>query len=132
MNEVKWETVRQFYMESFGIAPELVDLMASNEILLMCVSGSSNESISRILNVDKESVAEILDVILTFPGWEKDLDFSPYRIFKEDSSFIGFTGQVLETIGPEDAGINLQTIKIMYNNCKIYESIEEKLEIGWK
>jgi len=130
MNEKRWQAVRQFYMESFGIAPELVDLMASNEILLMCVSGSSNNSISTILNIDIDAISEILEAILSFPGWEKDLEYSPYSIYKKDSDYISFVGSIRESDDSDDTTID--TINIMYNNCKIYESIEERLEINWK
>ena len=130
MNEKRWQVVRQFYMESFGIAPELVDLMASNEILLMCVSGSSNKSISSILNIDIEAVSEILDSILSFKGWEKDLEYSPYSIYKEDPEYISFVGTIRDSDNNDSTTID--TINIMYNNCKIYESIEERLEIDWK
>ena len=132
MNEAKWEVVRQFYMDSFGIAPELVDLMASNEILLMCVSGSSNESISKILNIDVDAVTEILDVVLSFPGWNKDLEFSPYNIYKQDNSFIGFVGTIVETIGNEQTDTTIDAITLMYSSCRIYEEVEEMLDVGWK
>ena len=129
MNEKKWNNIRQFYMESFGIAPELVDLMASNEVVLMCVSGSSNESISSILNMDIESISEILDVILSFSGWTKDLEFNPYNYYKEDSTLIGFIGSIREACS--DDTITLDIITTMYNICKTYDQIEGTLDRDW-
>jgi hypothetical protein len=127
MNEERWNAVREFYMSSFGISPELVDLMASNEILLMCVSGSSNTSISKLLNIDEEAVSEIVSTIFDFPGFSTDLEFSPYSIYKEDNSFISFAGSIVEI--EEDTGI--EKIELMYNNCKIYSEIEERLDSDW-
>lgn len=129
MNDKRWNIVRQFYMDSFGIAPELVDLMASNEILLMCVSGSSNESISRILNIDEDDIEEIISLIFDFKGWEKDLNFNPYRIYREDPDYIAFVGSIVDSRGTEDGDID--TINTMFFNCQIYSEIEEKLDLNW-
>ena len=140
MNELRWNAVRQFYMESFGISPDLVDLMASNEILLMCVSGSSNCSISRILNIDEESINEIISTIFDFDGWEEDLEFSPYHIYEQDESNIAFIGSIVDLfIGtgrvnlskPNKGSITIEEIDLMYRICTIYRSIEDKLEKEW-
>ena len=129
MNEKKWNEVRQFYMNSFGIAPELVDLMASNDILLMCVSGSSNSAISKLLNIDEDAIKEIVSTILNFDGWTTDLDFNPYKIYQEDPSFISFVGCIAEMNNPE---VTIDMIKVMHLSCIIYSEIEELLENGWK
>ena len=140
MNELRWNAVRQFYMESFGISPELVDLMASNEILLMCVSGSSNSSISRILNIDEESINEIISTIFDFDGWKEDLDFSPFHIYEQDSNRIAFIGSIVDLFvgtakinisDPHEDDINIDKIELMYKICSIYKSIEDKLEKEW-
>jgi hypothetical protein len=133
MNEERWNVVRQFYMESFGVAPELVDLMASNEILLMCVSGSSNSSISRILNIDIEDVQDIISTIFNFDGWDDDLEFNPYQIYQIDNEYIAFVGEIAELI--EHFMLtdwDIDDINTMYFNCQIYSEIEDKLEVGWK
>jgi hypothetical protein len=129
MNEERWNTVRQFYMESFGIAPELVDLMASNEILLMSVSGSSNQSISRILNIDIDSIKEIISTIFDFDGWSTDLEFSPLHVYESDNSYIAFVGAVVELFGQDK--ITIEEINTMHRNCEIYESIANKLDKEW-
>jgi hypothetical protein len=134
MNEKRWDAVRQFYMESFGISPELVDLMASNEILLMCVSGASNSSISRILNIDKDAVEEILLTIFSFNGWEDDIEFSPYGIYQADPSYISFVGSIAD-LNMEfnvEPNLDIDEINTMYFNCKTYSEIEDKMEVGWK
>lgn len=134
MNEKKWNAVRQFYMDSFGISPELVDLMASNEVLLMCVSGSSNESISVILNIDMGDVREILDTILNFSGWETDLEYSPFKIYEEDNEYISFVGSIVEInfASKGNPELDIDEINTMYFNCKTYASIEERLSVGWQ
>ena len=131
-NEKKWKAVRQFYMDSFGIAPELVDLMASNEILLMSVSGASNKSISRILNIDETSIGEILLTVFDFAGWKEDLFFSPYRLYEIDRSLVGFIVLVKDTNELSNlTNIGIEDIEIMYNMCSIYSEIESRLDTDW-
>jgi hypothetical protein len=132
MNEERWNAVRQFYMESFGIAPELVDLMASNEVLLMCVSGSSTPAISRLLNIDEESVSEILTTIFDFPGWAYDLDYSPYNLYREDPTYLSFVGAIREQMDVRhDFDVGIEEIDTMFSLCEIYARIEERLEMEW-
>lgn len=128
MNEKRWNLVRQFYMDSFGISPELVDLMASNDILLMSVSGSANKSISTILNIDEDAIKEILSTILSFDGWTKDLEFNPLKIYEQDHSYLAFVGSIAELAIP---GITISDIILMYSMCTLYSEIESKLETDW-
>lgn len=134
MNEKRWNVVRQFYMDSFGIAPELVDLMACNDVLLMCVSGSSNYSISRLLNIDDVAILEILSTVLNFNGWKEDLPFNPYACYVSLPSVVGnslyssFRNEVIIVFGPH---IIEGDIDIMYRVCKIYSEIEAKLDRDW-
>lgn len=133
MNDDKWNIVRQFYMESFGISPDVVDLMASNDILLMCVSGSSTSSISRILDIDEHAVSEIIDTVFSFSGWDSDIEFNPYKIYKEDKEYISFVGSIVDLniefkINP---ALEIKDINTMYANCEIYSTIEDKLDKEW-
>jgi hypothetical protein len=120
-------------MESFGIAPELVDLMASNEILLLCVSGSSNTSISNLLNIEEDAVKDIITTIFDFDGWKEDLEFSPYRIFEESESYLAFVGTIAELRSEfnVEPNITIDDINVMYLNCQTYSRIEDQLEQGW-
>jgi hypothetical protein len=134
MNEKRWNAVRQFYMESFGVAPELVDLMACNDVLVMCVSGSSNDSISRVLNMDDTSILEILTTVLDFRGWREDLPFNPYAYYRSlpsirgNSLYSSFREEVIIMFGPH---IIEGDICEMYRICKTYCAIEERLERDW-
>jgi hypothetical protein len=77
MNEERWKVIRQFYMDTFGISPDLVDLLADKDILTMCVSGASNRSISTALDIEEEDVKKVIQAIFDFNGWEKDLSINP-------------------------------------------------------
>jgi hypothetical protein len=133
MNEERWNAVRKFYMDNFNITPELVDLMASNDVLLMCVSGSSNSSISKILDIDEATVAEIIHTVFNFSGWGSDIELNPYNLYKDDSSYISFVGSVVDlnlefNLNP---ALGIEQINTMYFNCLIYSEIEDKLDKEW-
>lgn len=95
----------------------------------MCVSGSSNESISKILNIDIDAISDILSVILNFNGWTSDLDYSPYSVYKEDPDHVAFVGTVVETHMP--GWISINEMDLAYSLCKIYSEIEDKLDQDW-
>jgi len=129
-----WEKVRTFYSDNFGLSENLVDLMASSDILLMCVSGSSNDSISRLLNVDEESVTEVVKQVLEFDGWAIDLPLNPYSIFTVLANdgkvlFRPFRDEIVLVFGTL---LSEDSIKTMFRICRIYDKIERKLERDWK
>lgn len=139
MNEEnQWKTIKEFYYINFSIAPELVDLMASNDILIMCVSGASNNSISVILDVDMESVHEVVESVLGFDGWADDLLINPFSIYNLLLSHSGKRGfemfKEFESM-VDDNPLSIVTdddIKTMFRICKIYSEIESLLDIEWK
>lgn len=132
MNEERWNLIRDFYVSNFGVSPELVDLMASNDILLMCVSGSSNTSISKVLNIDEKSIKEIISLVLDFDGWTQDLDLNPYSIFNN----IALMGRILfrdfkieiMSVAPHT---KISEMEIMYRVCRVYDKISTKLDREW-
>ena len=83
MDKDKWNEIKQFYVDSFGISPELVDLLADNDIITMCVSGSSNATISKNLDIEVESVNTVILTILDFTGWKYDMSINPLSIYND-------------------------------------------------
>jgi hypothetical protein len=135
MNEKRWNAVRQFYVESFGINPDVVDLMASNEILLMCVSGASNRSISLTLNMDESDVQEIISTILDFSGWTVDLDVNPLKIYSSlgyKGGYRRFTAFYDEMTKLYFTVIDDKKIQTMFRTCRVYEQIAQRLDAEWK
>lgn len=134
MNDTRWNLVREFYSKNFDIPEDLVDLVASNDIILMCVSGSGNSSISRILDVDEDSIRDVLSTVLDFEGWDTDLPLNPFVIFNDlvdhgKTLFQYFKHDVeymCGTILSED------DIKTMFRICRIYSKIELLLDREWK
>ena len=136
MKEEKWNDVRQFYMSSFGISPKLVDLLADNDILTMCVSGSSNSTISKSLDIDIESVNEVVLNILDFTGWKYDMSMNPLSIYNDLAVSKNKGGYPLfkefdAVITKKDPGIGDKDRKTMFRLCKLYDSISSRLDKGW-
>ncbi len=133
MNDTRWNIIREFYSKNFNIPEDLVDLVASNDIILMCVSGSSNSSISRILDIDEDSIKDILSTVLDFNGWEYDLQLNPYRVFndlanKGKTLFQPFQEELISSFGPLLVD---EDIKTMFRICRIYSKLELLLDREW-
>lgn len=85
LNDV-WEEVKKFYKDKFNIEPDLVNLMSNLEILVLCVNGFSNSSISEFLGIDEQIVSSAIKEYFNFDGFLEDLEFSPlYRYRKGDN-----------------------------------------------
>ena len=123
-------------MNSFGISPELVDLLADNDILIMCVSGSSNATISKNLDIDIESINEIILNILDFTGWKYDMDINPLSIYN-DLAFLENKGgyplfkEFDIIISKKNPDIGEKDRKTMFRLCKLYDSISSRLDKEW-
>jgi len=136
MKEEKWNEIKQFYMNSFGISPELVDLLADNDILVMCVSGSSNATISRNLDIEIESINTIILTILDFTGWKYDMGINPLSIYN-DLAFVNNKGgyplfkEFDAVITKKDPSIGEKDRKTMFRVCKLYDSISSRLDKEW-
>ena len=127
-----WEDIKRFYVETFGVDAKLVDLVAMSDILILSVSGSSNDSISRFLNIDQEVVKEILDTVLDFDGWKEDLNLNPYSIYinlfnNDQLTSADFLKEVLAVDNVQKAS----QVQDMYRICSIYCSIERRIDQEW-
>lgn len=76
-----WKRVQDFYKNAFDLGNYIVDLMADYNIVLLCVSGSSNDSISKALDLDIDDIRNTIKNRLSFDGWETNLKFSPYYTY---------------------------------------------------
>lgn len=127
-----WEDVKRFYVKEFGIDPKLVDLVAMSDVLLLSVSGSSNNSISRFLNIDLEAIKEILDTVLDFSGWEIDLEFNPYSIYVNLINNEQLESSIfLREINGIDTFQTISQVSQMYRICSIYYTIERRIDQEW-
>jgi hypothetical protein len=109
-----WENVKGFYKEKFDIEPEIVDLFCDFSVLLLCVSGSSNKSISNFLDMDALDVENTLLKYYGFPGWLDDLEINPIRKFKEGT-----------------LTSDIQYYEVLEMLCEKFSYLEELLNERW-
>lgn len=132
MREEGWKHLKQFYRESFGISEDVVDLLACNDVLLLCASGSSTDSISKALDIDLSDIKDILLTVFDFQGWKIDLDFNPYSVFcylhnMDRYSYKDFSNEVTPISSLKDEN----SIATMFRICVVYEGISLKLDKEW-
>ena len=135
MSNPNWNDIRQFYLDNFGIAVDLVDLLADSDILTMCASGSSNESIAISTDIGINDVKKVLLSIYNFSGWSVDLDINPLGIYEELYSTTFKSGHNLYKLFSDEClklkpRTSIDT-KTMFRICQICKKIEERIEIEW-
>lgn len=133
MNNDRWEFVASLLEDKFNIPRETIDLVASIDVLKMCVSGSSNKSISRFLDISEQSVEDTVQKYLGFPGWNNDLDLNIYQVGKNLDKYRYMN---LETFTNEVKAVSPyytdDVIEEMYLACITLQNIENKIEKDWK
>lgn len=135
MKETLWDYIRKFYLDKFGITSDLVDLMSSLDVIIMCAAGASNGSISKKLEIDCSEIQDILISTTEFSGWDHDLEVNPLFILsnisnltysKDYNLFKIFKHNVLAHHAYSDDDIGT-----MFRVCTMYESIMTRLEREW-
>lgn len=119
-----WEAVKEFYKEKFDLDGKLVELNANYTILLMCASGASNESIATFLEIPEHSVELILNEVFGFTGWKKDMDYNPYKLYRESNGDMVKFRELFTSHGV-DVSFSL------YLLCRGMKGIDDRLENEW-
>jgi hypothetical protein len=127
MNDDTWDQVKDFYIQKFGISPELVDIAPVLDLLRLCASGSSNKTIAIFYGESEEGLCEIFDAYFGFMGWESSLSFSPLQLFKRMGcpSYDLFCDAVVQQFGYKT------DIKNMYESARITEQLERLFDEKW-
>jgi hypothetical protein len=135
--QLDWETVKEFYQEQFGIEGWVVEVYASLDILTLCVSGASNETITKFLEVPIADVKKVIQDTLDFDGWDEDLPISPYNVYNsmssrwaEDSFPVDFINSLIHLLMPYPKFRNLNLLYV-YKMCKTSSDIERKIHDEW-
>ncbi|MEM4134559.1 MAG: hypothetical protein QXV73_05120 [Candidatus Micrarchaeia archaeon] len=116
-----WDVIKSFYKNTFNIPTLYIDYIACYPILIDCVTGYSNASISRRNRVPEDYVQDVIIDFLNFLGWEEDLDINPYAIYKKTSgNFEFFTQEVLIS----SAYLTLEDIKFIFRICKRFNKLK--------
>jgi len=124
MDNKVWEDVQKIYLEKFNIPPKILDLIACDEVMLLCVSGLSNQVISQHVEQDEEYIKSILKEFLGFEGWQFDLDINPffqYTKYKQYDSFISN----FAVLSPATEEFIAQK---SFNLCRKFEKIRKEIE----
>ena len=128
-DSIIWEQVKQFYKDRFGIEPQLVEIMSDFNILRMCASGTSNDSIAKMFNLDIEYVSYVIEKYFGFKGFPMDLSISPLAIYKEfDSKDPQSFHAKLVSLGFND---NFQETEFMRETAETVYKLEVILDEQW-
>lgn len=124
MNLNNWKDVIEFYKEHLGIPAHIVEFLASYDILHLCCTGISNETISEILDIDLDEIKNVVKEKLNFIGWYRDLDINPLFVYNSTNGNQElYTASVMAVQGAMD--------KIYVNKsfmiCKKFEKIEKEI-----
>jgi hypothetical protein len=77
-----WKQLKKFYKTQFNLNGEILEILADYDVLLLCVSGLSNLTISKFLDITTSEVRKIIMKNLHFLGWEEDLKWNPYYFYR--------------------------------------------------
>lgn len=132
-----WEAIKDFYKREFGIDEWVVEMYANLDILALCVSGASNDTIVNFLELPLEEVIKAIDSAFDFDGWPRDLPFNPFFIFQSyngvESSvqhFVDFSSSVSNELSKYEELSNIKPEKLFYM-CELYSDIEERIKNEW-
>ncbi len=137
VNNLGWEVIKEFYQKEFGIEGWVVEMYANMDILILCASGASNETIEKFLELPVEDVSRVIRDAYDFEGWACDLPINPYQMF------ISYNGQVssvqhftdfVNTVDTELSkygGIYPKTTEKMFYICETMYDIERKIKDEW-
>jgi len=82
MKNKNWKNLKDFYKNCFKIDGKVMEMLADYDVVLLCVSGLSNKTISNFLGICTSEVRKIIMKNLHFLGWEDDLDWNPYYFYR--------------------------------------------------
>jgi len=128
-----WRLIKEFYNKSFGFPDGLVELASVSDVLLMCVSGSSNETISNFFKMSIEEVDTIIQEWLNFSGWIEDLDTNPYSIYTGliSNGYYSIDDFAEELKSEYDCELDGEFIKYNYKACSLYYRYENRINNEW-
>jgi len=120
-----WNEVVNFYEEKLGIPQHIVNYLAVDEALRLCVSGLNNGKIASLLRYEYQSyVDDITREFLDFAGWYRDLDVNPWHIYRRQKDYYGFRTEY-SLLTKVD---NYDIIDKAYDLCKKYEIIRKEID----
>ncbi len=133
-----WESVKEFYKESFGIDGWVVEMYANLDILVLCASGASNENIEKFLEIPQSEIRKVLKDAFDFEGWNVDLPINPYKLL---TNCLQEQPEHVETRFLSDMESSLRGVQSSINRgylvaksywiCRTVYDIERKIQDEW-
>jgi len=120
MENKRWKSFIEYINSTLGIPITILNYIAVSDILLGCVTGLSNSTISKKYNCSDEYIVGVLNEFLDFKGWTNDLDINIYFMYNNADKNLNAFRLLVTTITPL---INDKEINISYNICKKYDII---------
>lgn len=125
MENENWKDIQKLYEEKFNIPPRIIDLVACDGTLLLCVSGLSNETISMQTGQDLIYVTSVIKTFLEFDGWEHDLDINPFFVYNKDKVYENY----VINVGTVSVITTAKQKETSYCLCKRFETIRKEVDI---
>ena len=120
MENKRWKSFIEYINSTLGIPITILNYITVSDILLGCVTGLSNSTISKKYNCSDEYIVGVLNEFLDFKGWTNDLDINIYFMYNNADKNLNAFRLLVTTITPL---INDKEINISYNICKKYDII---------
>lgn len=104
--------------------PYVVDLLGVQDIIGTCADGLSNQTISVKFELPIEYVDSVIQEYLRFPGWELDLDISPFMVY---TSLGGSYDYYKSTIKTVSSLTSKDQINRSFRVCRMYDNIRKEV-----
>lgn len=93
-----YDLIKKIYKDKLNIDEEIIDLLSEMDIMYYCATGTSNLAISNLLNIDIETVENILKNRFNFSGWKDTLDFNPLFVYNKSKGIEEFYYKIIMAI----------------------------------
>jgi hypothetical protein len=118
--ETYWDVIKAFYQQKFNIPPQYIDYIACEKLLLDCVSGYGNKTISRRHKLPIDYVKDVIIDFLGFPGFDIDLDISPIALYNlSNKNLLHFQQNVVN----HSAYLEYEDAKFLFKICRKFDKL---------
>jgi len=117
-----WSVFCEYITSKYPVTNAMLEAVAVNDCTKMSVSGICNDVISSDLGMHSELLEDVLVSYLGFSGWKEGLKFNPYHLYTNTQSKEEFR------LHANNHSLSAEEIEIVYNACKKYKDISEKVE----
>lgn len=125
MNDQLWTAVLDLYENKLGVPNKIVEDLSCYDMLYLCCTGLSNNTISETLDIDINVVGDVLKRMLNFSGWYKDLDINPLFVY---NSVKGVRDLYIASVMAVSGMIEKSYVNKSYTICKKFERIEREID----